>query len=66
MARHDADSPSRGPMQCQERWPYDEPRDQCMLNAWHAGPHKTVHEEGHHMGKDKHIWPNAAERVTQQ
>jgi hypothetical protein len=48
-------------MRCDARWPFDPPQDQCALNAWHVGPHKTFHEEGPHTGKDKHIWPNEAE-----
>ena len=53
-----------GPVRCQERWPFDEPRDQCSLNAWHAGPHKTFHEDGPHSGKEKHIWPNTDDKTT--
>ena len=52
---------TRGSMRCEARWPFDAPQDQCSLNAWHEGPHKTVHEEGPHSGRDKHIWPSEAD-----
>jgi hypothetical protein len=53
-------------MRCSARWPFDEPRDQCSMNAWHDGPHKTYHEEGPNSGKEKHIWPNAEDKTAQK
>jgi hypothetical protein len=66
MARISDEILPRGPVRCPERWPYDEPRDQCSLNSWHSGPHKTYHEDSPHTGKDKHIWPNANDKTMPQ
>lgn len=66
MARISDEVLPRGSMRCQARWPFDEPRDQCALNAWHDGPHKTYHEEGPNSGKEKHIWPNSDDKTSQK